>query len=198
MHPTHPQQRVAKMVAKEILNGAVIAYPTDSTYALGCLPDNREGLERIRDFRKISAGHPLTLVCSNITQVSQFAVMDNQAFRFIKALVPGPYTFVLPALKTVPRPAQGIKRRNIGVRVPDNEIVKILLDELGTPILSTTLWVPDLEDPIYDPEDIAHHVGKCVNLIVDGGTVPNAPTTVIDLLGPTPEVLRRGLGELDF
>jgi tRNA threonylcarbamoyl adenosine modification protein (Sua5/YciO/YrdC/YwlC family) len=198
MHPTNPQPRVVKMVAEQLKKGLIIAYPTDSTYALGCLPDARNALEKIRDFKKLSTGHPLTMVCSDIAQVGRYAVMDNNSFKFVKSYTPGPYTFVLPALKSVPRPAQGIKRRNIGVRIPDNAIVHALLDELGSPILSTTLWVPGMDEPISDPECLSDHVGKCVNLIVDGGIVENKPTTVIDLTSSVPEILRQGSGNVDF
>lgn len=196
MHPTHPQPRVVKMVANEIRKGLVIAYPTDSTYALGCLPDARKALETIREFRGFGPKHPLTLVCSNLAQVGRYAVMHNDAFKVIKSHTPGPFTFVLPAKNTVPRPAQGVKRRNIGVRIPDNAIVQAILSELGEPILSTTLWVKALEHPIDDPSDIAQYAGKCVNLIVDGGIVANVPTTVVDLCDHTPEILRQGHGIL--
>lgn len=199
MHPTHPQQRVIKRVAEQVRCGDVLAYPTDSSYALGCLASERKALERIRAYRRLNDNHPLTMVCKDLAQIGKYAVVDNQTFRILKAYLPGPYTFVLPASKAVPRPAQGMKRRNIGVRMPDHAIVLALLNELDEPILSTTYWTPTEDGPfaVSHPDEIPPDAGKCVNLIVDGGEVPNEPTTVVDLTGPVPEILRAGAGHFD-
>ncbi len=181
-----------------VRSGGVIVYPTDSSYALGCHLDEKGAMERIARLRRIDKNHNFTLVCRDLSEISTYAKVDNRAFRMMKTLTPGPYTFILPATHEVPRRLQNPRRKTIGLRVPDNPIARALLDILGEPLVSATLIMPDRELPETDPEQIEALIGKQVELVLDGGNCGLEPTTVLDLLEDVPVVLRRGKGSTDF
>ena len=169
VHPVDPQpRRVAKIVAA-IRDGALIAYPTDSSYAFGCHIGDKRAMDRIRRIRRTDKNHNFTLVCSDLSEIATYARVDNSAYRLLKSLTPGPYTFILRATNEAPRRLQDPKRKSIGIRVPDNAIAQALLEEHGQPILSSTLQFPDDDLPFSDPDEIEERVGKRVDLIVDGG-----------------------------
>ncbi|MBI2791316.1 MAG: threonylcarbamoyl-AMP synthase [Gammaproteobacteria bacterium] len=196
MHPDNPQPRLIKQAAEALLSGELLAYPTDSGYALGCLLSNRDAVEKLRRLRGVGVKHPFTLLCHSISEASQYCLLNDQIFRIFKEFTPGPYTFIVPATKKVPKPAQGLKRKEVGIRIPEYPIVSALLQALGTPILSTTLWLADDEEPISCPTEIAHKTKGEVDLILDGGTSNDNPSTVVDLLGSKPIVIRAGLGDI--
>lgn len=195
MHPENPQPRLIKQAAEAILAGEVLAYPTDSGYALGCLLTNRNAVETLRRLRGVDEKHPFTLLCHSISEVAQYCLLNDQAFKIFKAYTPGPYTFILPATKKVPKPAQGQKRKEVGIRLPEHPIVNALVQAVGTPILSTTLWLAFDEKPISDPLEIAHKTRGEVGLILDGGISNDSPSTIVDLMGSQPLVIRKGLGD---
>ena len=196
IHPANPQQRLIADVIDVIRGGGLIAYPTDSSYALGCNIGNKHALERIRRIRMTDKYHNFTLVCSDLSEISLFARVENWAYRLIKSLTPGPYTFILPATREVPKRLQHPKRRTIGIRVPDHAIVRAMLDLLGEPIMSSTLMLPGDDRPLSDPVDIEERIGHEIDTIVEAGPVGIQPTTVIDLSGGSLEVLRVGLGDV--
>ncbi|MFI4936978.1 MAG: L-threonylcarbamoyladenylate synthase [Candidatus Berkiellales bacterium] len=198
MRTDNPQPRLIKKAAEALLSGEIIAYPTDSTYALGCILSNRHGLETIRQLRGLNEKHPLTLICSSIAQAAHYCTIDDQAFKILKQFTPGPYTFILPATKLVPRLAQGIKRKVTGVRIPNHAVALALIAELGGPLLSTTLWLKGEEEPITDPEQIIKHTKGCVGLILDGGIGSDKPTSVVDIADQKPVVVRKGLGDVTW
>ena len=195
IHPTHPQPRLIAEVVAAIRAGALIAYPTDSSYAFGCHLGDKRGLERIRRIRKTDKKHNFTLVCSDLSEISLYARVENWAYRLIKSLTPGPYTFILPATREVPKRLQNPKRRTIGLRVPDHAIVRAMLSALGEPIMSSTLSLPGDDVPLSDVDSIEERIGNQIDLAVDGGPTGIEPTTVIDLSAGTIEVLRQGLGD---
>lgn len=195
IHPQNPQVRLINQAVALLHEGSVIVYPTDSSYALGCSIGDKGAMERIRRIRKLDPAHDFTLVCSDLAQISTYAQLDNQAYRLIKTLTPGPYTFLLKATHEVPRRLLNPKRKTIGVRVPDNVIAQALLAALGEPLMSVTLSLPEHETPMSDPEEIEQVLGKHVDLIIDGGYCGLEPTTVVDLLQGTPVVLRQGKGD---
>ena len=195
IHPDNPQTRLIKQAAEMIRQGGVVVYPTDSGYALGCQLGDKTALERIRTIRKLDEKHHFTLVCSHLAQASIYAKLDNTAYRLIKNLTPGPYTFILPATREVPRRLQHVKRRTIGLRVPDNKIAQDLLTEMGEPLMSVSLILPGDELPLSDPYDIRDQLEHSVDLIIDGGYCGIEATTVVDLEGETPELIRRGAGD---
>ncbi|ALP53410.1 threonylcarbamoyl-AMP synthase [Candidatus Tenderia electrophaga] len=194
IHPETPQQRLIRGAVEIIRQGGVVIYPTDSCYAFGCQIGDKKAVERIRRIRSLDDKHNFTLMCRDLSEMSDYAQIDNIAYRFIKGLTPGPYTFVLPAMKVVPKRLLHPKRKTIGVRMPDNAIALALLDALGEPILSSTMILPGDEFPMIDPYDMRDTVGHQVDLIIDGGYCGLEPTTVIELLDETPEVVRRGKG----
>jgi len=196
IHPDNPQQRLIAQAAAIIRSGGVIIYPTDSCYAIGCHLGDKNAIERIRRIRQINNQHDFTLVCRDLTEVGTYARLDNIAFRLIKNITPGPYTFILPATGEVPRRLLNPKRKTIGVRIPDNAIVKSLLDSLGEPIMSTTLSLPGEEYPMIDPYEMKDTLGHQVDLIIDGGFCGMEPTSVVSLLDGVPEVLREGKGDV--
>jgi tRNA threonylcarbamoyl adenosine modification protein (Sua5/YciO/YrdC/YwlC family) len=196
IHPKNPQQRLIAEVIDIIRDGGLIAYPTDSSYALGCTIGNKHALERIQRIRKTDKEHNFTLVCSDLSEISLFARVENWAYRLIKSLTPGPYTFILPATREVPKRLQHPKRRTIGIRVPDHAIVRAMLDTLGEPIMSTTLQLPDDDLPLTDVYEIDERIGNQIDLIIDGGPTGIEPTTVIDLSNGSVEVLRLGRGDV--
>ena len=188
IHPTNPQpRRIAEVL---------IAYPTDSSYALGCHIGDKRAMDRIRRIRKTDKSHNFTLVCNDLSEISVYARVDNWAYRLLKAHTPGPYTFILSATREVPKRLQNPKRRTIGLRVPDHPIVNAMLQSLGEPIMSSTLSLPGDDMPLTDPADIEERIGNQIEMIVDGGTAGIEPTTVVDLSSGAVEVLRAGRGDV--
>ena len=197
IHPDNPQARLIKQAAAMVRDGAVIVYPTDSCYALGCHLDDKDAVQRIRQIRGVDDSHHLTLVCRDLSEISNYARVGNVPFRLMKNNTPGSYTFILQATKEVPRRLQHPKRNTIGVRIPDHPIALALLEELGEPLLSSTLILPDDDHrPLSDPEEIRDLLERRVDLVIDGGAVGLEPTTIIDLTGEAPELVRRGNGEV--
>ena len=195
VHPDNPQPRAISQVVELVRGGGLIAYPTDSCYALGCQLGNREGLDRIREIRKLDGKHHFTLVCRDFAQLGQFVKVSNSVFRLVKAATPGSYTFILPATKEVPRQLLHPKKLTVGVRIPAHTVTQALLAELGEPLLSSTLLMPDDEDPMTQGWEIKERLDHQVDAVVDSGDCGLEPTTVIDLSGDEPEILRRGAGD---
>ena len=179
-----------------IHSGGLIAYPTDSSYAFGCHIGDKAAMDRIRRIRRTDRKHNFTLVCSDLSEISTYARVDNWAYRMMKSMTPGPYTFILPATREVPKRLQNPKRRTIGIRVPDHPLVRAVLDTLGEPIMSSTLTLPGDDRPLTDPLEIEERIGRQVDLIIDAGPTGIEPTSVIDLSSGTAEVLRVGLGDV--
>lgn len=196
IHPENPQPRLIHQTVEIIRNGGVIAYPTDASYALGCGLGDREAQQRIRAIRGVDEDHPLTLVCRDLAEISVYAKVDNRQFRLLKANTPGCYTFILEATREVPKRLQHPKRKTVGLRVPDHPILQALLAELGGPLLSTTLQLPGDDHPLNDPYTIRDLLERQVDLVVDGGYGDVDTTTVIDLSGETPVLVRRGKGDI--
>ncbi len=195
VHPDTPQARLMREAVKILRGGGVMAYPTDSSYAFGCMIGNKDGMERIRAIREVDDKHHFTLVCRDLSEIAHYARVDNKQYRFLKAATPGSFTFILEATREVPRRLQHPKRSTIGLRVPDHPVVSALLAELGEPILSMTLSQAGDEQPMNDPEAIRDRIGNRVDLIIDAGLCSIEPTTVIDLSGDAPELLRQGRGD---
>ena len=196
IHPQNPQARLVEQVVQRIREGAVLAYPTDSSYALGCHIGDKPAMERIRRIRDFGRHHQFTLLCRSLSEISSYAKVDNPTFRMIKSLTPGPYTFVLPATHEVPRRLQHERRRTIGVRIPDHRVALALLNALGEPLNSCTLIMPGEPLPLNDPGVIRERLDTQLDLIVDSGPCRLIPTTVLDLSGDEPRVLRRGRGDV--
>lgn len=197
IHPDNPQARTIQQVVNLVRDGGLIAYPTDSSYALGCQLGNAEGLARMKGIRHLDDKHHFTLVCHDFAQLSQFVQVSNAAFRLMKASTPGAYTFILPATKDVPRRLMHPKKKTVGVRIPDNEVVQALVGELGEPLISTTLLLPGDEQPLSSGWEVIERLGDQVDGVVDAGDCGTEPTTVVDLSGSTLMILRRGSGETD-
>jgi tRNA threonylcarbamoyl adenosine modification protein (Sua5/YciO/YrdC/YwlC family) len=195
IHPDNPQPRLLKEAVKALRAGGVMTYPTDSSYAIGCMIGNKEGMEHIRITRGVDEKHHFTLVCRDLSEIAKYAKVDNKLYRFLKAATPGAYTFILEATREVPRRLQHPKRSTIGIRVPDHAVVQALLAELDEPILSMTLALPGDELPMSDAEEIRDRMEYCVDLIIDSGHCQIEPTTVVDLTGDAPELVRRGCGD---
>lgn len=198
IHPENPQKRLLDQAVKILSDGGVIAYPTDSCYALGCLLDHQAALQRIMRIRNLQASHLFTIICADLSELGSLARIDNSAFRLIKSLTPGPYTFILKASRDVPRRLQNPRRKTIGLRVPDNTICQGLLRALGQPMLSTSLIIPGHDTPETEPEIIRDKLGNMIDLIIDGGMIGNDLTTVIDLSDGVPELIRQGKGAIDL
>lgn len=196
IHPDNPQPRLVKQAAALLRDGAVIVYPTDSGYALGCHLDDKEAVTRIRQIRGLDEKHLLTLVCRDLSELSIYARVSNMQFRLLKNNTPGAYTFILAATKEVPRRLQHAKRSTVGVRIPDHPVALALLQELGEPLLSSTLILPDASFPLTDLDEIRERLEQHVDLVVEGGRVGIEPTTVIDLTSDTPVLVRLGRGDL--
>ena len=196
IHPQSPQPRLIAQAVETTQKNGVIVYPTDSGYALGCRLGDREAMERILQIRQIELSHHLTLVCHDLSELGQYAQVDNRQYRLLKQLTPGAYTFILVATKEVPRRTLHPKRATIGLRVPDHPVVQALLRELGEPILSCTLMLPDEDVPLSDADDIAEKIGKRVDLIIDSGHCEPESTTVLDLTGDEMVVVREGKGKV--
>lgn len=195
VHPHDPQPRSITQIAALLREDALIAYPTDSCYALGCRLDNPTGADRIRRLRALDDKHHFTLVCADFAQLGQLVQLDNAAFRAIKAATPGPYTFILPATQEVPRRLAHPKKRTVGVRIPDHPVVQALLRQLGEPLVSSTLLLPDAEDPMSDGWQIKEELDHQVDAVVDAGDCGTELTTVVDWSQGYPEVVRVGLGD---
>ena len=195
IHPENPQQRLISQAAQIVRKGGVIVYPTDSVYAIGCHIGDKQALDRIRSIRDVNKNHNFTLMCRDLSELASYARVDNTAFRSLKAHTPGPFTFILQATSEVPRRLMHPKRKTIGLRVPDSPIVQALLEELGEPMMSVTLILPDDEYPLSDPYDIRSALESRVDVLIDGGYCGLEPTTVIDMTGPLPEITRQGMGD---
>jgi len=197
IHPTHPQQRLLSHAAEIVAGGGLVVYPTDTTYAMGCHLGDKQALDRIRQLRRLDKHHHLTLMCRDLSELGAYARVDNASYRILKRLTPGPFTFLLPATREVPRRLIHPKKKTIGLRVPDNEIARGLLEALGEPMMTTTMRLPDDEFPMADPQDIREALENQVDLVIDGGSGALVPTTVVDLTVPGGEVIRSGLGEFE-
>lgn len=195
VHPDNPQVRSLNQVIDILRDGGLVAYPTDSAFALGCMMGNREGLERIRQIRELDRHHHFTLVCSEFAQLGQYVEMGNRAFRAIKAATPGPYTFILKATREAPKVMLHEKRRTVGVRIPDHTTARALLDALGEPLMSSSLILPGSEEPMMDGWTIADELGAVVDAVLDSGDVGRGPTTIVDFTGEDVEVIRFGAGD---
>lgn len=196
LHPVNPQARLIRQAVDLLRGGGVIAYPTDSCYALGCHIGDKDALERIRRIRDADRHHHFTLVCRDLTEIARYAKVDTRQFRLLKACTPGPYTFLLEATRETPRRLQHEKRRTIGIRVPDHDVPRMLLAELGEPIMSSTLMLPGDDLPLNDADEIEARLGHQVDALLDGGACGIEPTTVVDLAAWPPVVVRQGRGSL--
>jgi tRNA threonylcarbamoyl adenosine modification protein (Sua5/YciO/YrdC/YwlC family) len=195
LHPDNPQRRAIAQAADIVRGGGVIAYPTDSCYALGCQLGNTDGLARLRSIRGLDDKHHLTLVCQDFAQLGRFAQVPNSVFRAMKAATPGSYTFILDATKEVPRRLQHPGKKTVGVRIPDHKVAQALLAELGEPLVSTTLLLPGQDEPLTDGWQINEEIGHAVDAVLDSGDCGTEPTTVIDFSGDEPEIIRYGAGD---
>jgi tRNA threonylcarbamoyl adenosine modification protein (Sua5/YciO/YrdC/YwlC family) len=197
IHPENPQTRLIKQAAQVVSSGGLVALPTDSSYALVCRLDDREAVERLRRIRGIDERQHLSLLVRDLSELATFAMVDNRQYRMIRSVTPGPYVFVLVATKEVPRRLSHPSRKTIGLRVPDHEIARALMAELGEPLIASTLILPPDVDPLNDPEEIRVRLEKQIELVIDGGACPREPSTVIDLTGPEPELIRMGRGSIE-
>lgn len=196
IHPTDPQPRRVAAIVEIIRSGGLIAYPTDSSYAFGCHIGDKQAIDRIRRIRKTDKRHNFTLVCADLKEISLYARVDNWAYRTVKSLTPGPYTFILPATREVPKMLQNPKRRTIGIRVPEHPLVHAVLRALGEPIMSSTLTLPGDDVPMTDPDEIEAAIGHQIEAIIDSGSPGIEPTSVLDLSRGSLEVLRLGRGDV--
>ena len=196
VHPTHPQARLVRRAADIVRAGGLIAYPTDSCYALGCHLDDAQALERLRRIRGFGSKHHLTLMCRDLSEIAEYAMVDDARYRLLKAAIPGSYTFILPARRRVPRRVAHERRKSIGVRVPGHAVAHALLAELNEPLLSATLALPGEARPLSDADEIRARLEKRIDLVIDGGPCGTEPSTVIDLTGEQPVVTRAGKGSL--
>lgn len=196
IHPDNPQPRLIRQAAQTIDAGGIVALPTDSSYALVCHLDDKSAVDRLRRIRGIDERHHLTLLCRDLSEIGTYARVDNRQYRLLKSLTPGPYTFILEATREVPRRLSHPSRKTIGLRVPEHAIAQALLAELGQPLLGTTLILPDGDAPLNDPEEIRDALQKQVALVIDGGACSLLPTSVVDLAGDLPQVLRVGRGDV--
>jgi tRNA threonylcarbamoyl adenosine modification protein (Sua5/YciO/YrdC/YwlC family) len=195
VHPDNPQPRTIGQVIELLRGDGLIAYPTDSCYALGCRLGNSDGLDRIRQIRRLASGHHFTLVCRDFAQLGQFVHINNTLFRAIKAATPGSYTFVLPATKEVPRRLLHPKKKTVGVRIPRHTVAQALITELGEPLLSSTLLLPDETEPMTQGWEIKERLDHVIDAVIDSGECGTVPTTVIDFSRDEPEIVRRGAGD---
>jgi len=198
IHPDDPQARLIRQAAEIIRGGGVVIYPTDSSYAIGCQIGDKDAMDRIRQIRRLDSNHNFTLIGRSLSELSTFTKMDNQAYRLIKALTPGPYTFILNATKQVPKRLMHAKRKTIGIRIPDNRIALSLLEELNEPLMSSTLILPGDDTPLMDPYDMKQTLEHAVDLIIDGGYCGYEPTSVVRLEDDVPVVARVGKGDVSL
>ena len=197
IHPETPQERLLIQAAQFIREGAVVALPTDSCYALGCHLGDKEALDRIRQIRQMDERHHLTLMCRDLSEIAKYARVDNAQYRLLKAATPGSYVFILEGTKELPRRVMHPKRKTIGLRVPEHPVALALLEELGEPLLTSTLLLPGSEDPLTEGWEIQDALAGRIELILDGGQCGTEPTTVVDLTGPAPVLVRQGRGALE-
>ena len=197
IHATHPQKRLAAQAAEIVRDGGIIVYPTDSTYAIGCRLLDSLGLDRIRSIRNLRTNHLLTIVCKDLSELSAYAHVDNVVYRMLRRHTPGPFTFVLRATRDVPRKVAGSNRGTIGLRIPASPIAMSFLDELGEPLLSTSLILPGDEYAMTDPQSIREALEHQVDVIIDGGVLGSDPTTLVEVVDSIPTVTRQGLGRLN-
>lgn len=197
LHPESPQPRLLRQAAQIMRDGGLVVFPTDSAYALGGVTGNAALLDRIRRIRGVDDKHHFTLMCRDLSQIATYARVDNVQYRMLKAATPGPYTFILEGSKELPRRVLHPKRKTIGLRIPDHAVVQALLEELGEPILTSTLLLPDEPHPLTDPEEILERLGKQVDLVIEAGYCGPEATTVLDLTSGSPELVREGLGALE-
>ena len=195
IHPDNPQARLIKQAAQVIRAGGIVALPTDACYALICQIDDKAAVERLRRIRGIDDKHHLTLLCRDLSEIAQYARIDNRQYRLLKAATPGPYTFILEATREVPRRLSHPSRKTIGLRVPEHRVTSALIEELGQPLLGTTLIMPDEEEPMTDGQEIRDRLEKLIDLVIETGSASTVPTTVIDLTGDEPALLRAGRGD---
>lgn len=195
IHPENPQARLIRQAVSIIRDGGVIAYPTDSSYALGCQLGDKAALERIQAIRRTDKSHNFTLVCRDLSEIGAYARVDNSQYRLLRTATPGPFTFILRAGSEVPKRLRNARYRTIGIRVPDHAIVQALLEELNEPLMSSTLILPGEEWPLNDPLAIRERLEHQLDLVIDGGPCPLEPTTVLDLTGETPQLIRQGRGD---
>jgi tRNA threonylcarbamoyl adenosine modification protein (Sua5/YciO/YrdC/YwlC family) len=194
--PRHPQPRLIARAAEIVRAGGVVAYPTDSCYALGCHTGDKDAMLRLRRIRRVDERHHFTLMCRDLSELGTYARVDNARYRLLKALTPGSYTFILEATRELPRRLLHPRRRTIGLRVPDHPVAQALLAALGEPLLSSTLALPDDELPLNDGREIRRRLEHDVDLVLDGGSCGTEPTTVVDLTGPAPQIVREGKGPI--
>ena len=195
VHPDNPQPRLLKQAAALLTQGGVLAVPTDSSYALACQLDDKAAADQLRRIRQVDDKHHLTLLCRDLRELANYARVDNAQFRLLKNATPGPFTFILEASKEVPRRVSHPQRKTIGLRVPEHPALQALLEVHGAPLLATTLILPGETEPLNDPEEILERLDKQISGVIDSGACPLEPTTVVDLSGDAPEVLRRGRGD---
>lgn len=196
IHPENPQNRLIEKAAESLRSGGLIAYPTDSCYALGCALENKDGIERITRIRQLGSKHHFTLMCHDFSQLGQFVIVDNSDFRAIKSMTPGPYTFIMKATKEVPRRMMHPKKHSVGARIPQNVTALSLVEAMGEPILSSTLLLPDADDPLTHAEDVVGQLGNDLDVVIESGVPGVVPTSVIDFTGRFPEVARVGAGDV--
>ena len=196
VHPENPQLRLIKQAAQIIHGGGIVALPTDSCYALVCHLDDKDAVTRLRRIREVDDKHHLTLLCRDLGEIAQYARINNVQYRLLKATTPGPYTFILEATREVPRRLSHPSRKTIGLRVPENQIARALLEELGQALLGTTLILPSQNVPLTDPDEIRDRLERQIELVIDGGACSLEPTTIIDLTGEEPLLLRQGRGDV--
>lgn len=197
IHPTHPQPRMLRMVADLIAQGGVVVYPTDTAFALGCHLGDKTALERIVRIRQLHKNHQFTIACRDLSELGTYAKVDNVGYRLLRRLTPGPYTFVMNATREVPRRLMHVKRRTIGIRVPDHPVALGLLEQVGEPLLTTTLRLPDAEQPLDDGDVIFARLAKVIDVLLDDGSRRQDVSTVIDLTTAHPEILRQGVGDVE-
>jgi tRNA threonylcarbamoyl adenosine modification protein (Sua5/YciO/YrdC/YwlC family) len=195
IHPENPQPRFVKQAAEIIRKGGLVAYPTDSAYALGCHIGDKMALDRIRGIRQLSKEHNFTLMCRDLSELATYAKVNNQVFRMLKSYTPGPFTFILEATSETPRRLKHPKRKTIGLRVPDNAITQALLEELNEPMMTSSLIMPGESEPLMDPYDIRETLQHQLELVVDGGFCGMEATTVVDMTGDEPVIARQGCGQ---
>lgn len=197
IHPENPQKRLCAQAAEIIRAGGIVAYPTDSGYALGCHLDDKASVDKIRRIRQLDQHHNFTLMCKDLSELSAYARVDNIAYRILKSHTPGAYTFILNATKEVPKRLMHAKRKTIGLRVSENSVTEALLEELDEPLMSVTLILPGQTLPLLDAWEIKESIGPHLDLIIDGGYCGMEPTTVVDLTGESPDLIRKGAGNWD-
>ena len=197
INPKHPEPRKIKQVVEVLLNGGIIAYPTDTYYGIGCDLFNKATIEKIYQLKRRSPVDPFSFICSDLKNISEYAQVTNYAYKNMKRLLPGPYTFVLEGSRLVPK-IMLTKRHTLGIRVPDNAICLAIIEELGHPVINTSATNPETKEILSTPQEIKEKLGHAVDLIIDGGAVPGKPSSVISLIGDTPEILREGSGDISI